>query len=924
VKAYPFTRQFGNPAVVGTAAGIGGASALAFTLARHALRKTLARRAQQRVSAASPAAQLVTSHPETVDKAREWASAQWSPYLGLELGALVGAVGPAAFTAAQPDSSHGSTALRAGIGAGIGGLAGLGIGYLYRKRKQREFLEHVEREMTDMNSPKAQEAVTQAAVEKDNAPLNKVAEEGGSEERRRKLIRALGAIGVIGGGASAAGAYALVPSYPREKIQQFSDVLTSWSSGKEDPRFIGKQYDILGSEALKSLPFSGVDAIKAYRSSPFSPVPWSPSSGQHYAEFEKEPVFAYLQIAREAGDTADTSEAAKTLRAYISAARSTAEGYRRTGEIRPPNWFVPSVFSGSDDTSQEGLRSYKENLRSVFDELEAHYKSTRSTAAPSRTAPRPTVDYHHFAHPKEALPELTAGLRQVSQKLFGTDNLDTLTPDQQGRLILEADQHLKTDNPELWSKKQLFDTGVGATRYAARDFYPRQLNPAMQVRDLALYGGLALAGLGSAALLYSWLASRKDPKKQKEQDHVDTTDYDLGRLEKAATTMVKDAVDGLARRPFVATNAPLMRGMGGPPDRFGSTALGARRLKKWAEDDPNALGEEVDDVVLAAVRASEEQHGPRKRIEVSNDDVKPAECGPSQQKIGESSTQLPYRKRAEVVAIKDGKIYGGVYKDGGFGFFGGGVDDDNLEDAAVREFAEETGLSIKNPKQLDVSPVSEDWRPPYSSEKMRERAKNYRGSTTYFVVADLDDSSPTSKATGDDGRSSIKQPRLYDMNEVQKLLSVDVPEQYVPITEGRRAAVNAVRTLGQQKVADVAQLLPRKEVLYFTPTGKLAVRPSTGRRIDLPTDIEGKPVPYEQPVTVLPEGGVPEKGVHGYQVSLQSAEGDLPEGFEEVDPQEALKNLYAAMGKPENRQYQALDRARARALLRIIKKRLPA
>lgn len=608
VKAYPFTRQFGNPAVVGTAAGIGGASALAFTLARHALRKTLARRAQQRVSAASPAAQLVTSHPETVDKAREWASAQWSPYLGLELGALVGAVGPAAFTAAQPDSSHGSTALRAGIGAGIGGLAGLGIGYLYRKRKQREFLEHVEREMTDMNSPKAQEAVTQAAVEKDNAPLNKVAEDG----------------------------------------------------------------------------------------------------------------------------------------------------------------------------------------------------------------------------------------------------------------------------------------------------------------------------LRSGALLYTWLASRKDPKKQKEQDHVDTTDYDLGRLEKAATTMVKDAVDGLARRPFVATNAPLMRGMGGPPDRFGSTALGARRLKKWAEDDPNALGEEVDDVVLAAVRASEEQHGPRKRIEVSNDDVKPAECGPSQQKIGESSTQLPYRKRVEVVAIKDGKIYGGVYKDGGFGFFGGGVDDDNLEDAAVREFAEETGLSIKNPKQLDVSPVSEDWRPPYSSEKMRERAKNYRGSTTYFVVADLDDSSPTSKATGDDGRSSIKQPRLYDMNEVQKLLSVDVPEQYVPITEGRRAAVNAVRTLGQQKVADVAQLLPRKEVLYFTPTGKLAVRPSTGRRIDLPTDIEGKPVPYEQPVTVLPEGGVPEKGVHGYQVSLQSAEGDLPEGFEEVDPQEALKNLYAAMGKPENRQYQALDRARARALLRIIKKRLPA
>jgi hypothetical protein len=47
----------------------------------------------------------------------------------------------------------------------------------------------------------------------------------------------------------------------------------------------------------------------------------------------------------------------------------------------------------------------------------------------------------------------------------------------------------------------------------------------------------------------------------------------------------------------------------------------------------------------------------------------------------------------------------------------------------------------------------------------------------------------------------------------------------------------------------------------------------------------------------------------------------VPEGYEAVDPQSALKDMYASMGMSANRPYQSLDRARARAIVRYLKKK---
>lgn len=127
---------------------------------------------------------------------------------------------------------------------------------------------------------------------------------------------------------------------------------------------------------------------------------------------------------------------------------------------------------------------------------------------------------------------------------------------------------------------------------------------------------------------------------------------------------------------------------------------------------------------------------------------------------------------------------------------------------------------------------------------------------------------------------------------------------------------------GQQKTADAANIRPMRQYVLFTPDGKVVMRRIENRRFTLPVAGKGRPAPYEPKIRFIPSTGVPEEGVHGYEVELGIGDADeIPEGFEAVDPEEALKEMYASMGLAENRQYRELDRARARTILRAMKKR---
>lgn len=958
MKSIPITRDVWNPNVAATTAALSGATALAFTLARHALSPRLTSEAQETIDQADPAVRYVAGHASTREKAKDWERAQWVPYMAGEGGAILGGLGAlgGAWALGKPNS------LTTGLtGAGIGAAAGLGLGYLYRKRKQKQFLEHVENELAMSQSPKAQEAAVQAEVERE--PMFKAAE---TDAERKKRLLGYTALGL--GAASAVGSLSLIRPGDVKPLTDFSETAKSWQRAVEDPRVMARQYSDLGAKAIGSSSLSLSKAIEVYRKSPISPMPWGgAASGRHYSEFEKGPVFAYLQQAAEGADETDTSEISKTIRAYTKAVGQTANNYLASGKLSYPEWLLhPSIndrgLKSGDKTVLEHVRAYGKSpsdipdggtdrfegsLRSIFDEIRETIPG-RPAAGPKQMASGLIDSFEN----KDVLPRLTKAMADTSQHLFGQQDITKLTQEQQSAVLKESDNFLKQTDPKTWAAKQLYDAGIGLTRYPAGDLYPKYIDNTLAARNVALYGGLAVAALGGGVLLHQWLNRKKEDKKPSN-----IVQFPQDRLEKAAMTLIKEALVTGGGWPVVSTNAPLLNGNGGPPERYSSGKYGVRRVydaglgaievwkttskpqlekrtqtEKLAEDDPNALGEELDDVALGMARVFEEQHGSKvvsspppstgSSEKAAPSSATASEGAPSTKVAAEDRSGLPYRKRVEVYAMKDGKVYGGVYKDGGFGVFGGGFDDDDVVTAAEREFAEETGLVAKNIRILPVEPVKIDWNPPYKSEKQAERAKQFRGAQTFFVVADLDDSSPVAKADGDDGKSLLRWPRLYAVAEAIELCG-KAESDSEGVKKINNARMQALEKLDLKKTADAAQFLPRKEVLVFTPDGKIAVRRGTNRRFDLPSDVEGKPVPYEQPVQLLPEGGVPEKGVHGYQVALHSAEGALPEGFEGVDPQDVLKDLYAALGKPINRQFQSLDRARARALLRLVKRRTP-
>ena len=119
-------------------------------------------------------------------------------------------------------------------------------------------------------------------------------------------------------------------------------------------------------------------------------------------------------------------------------------------------------------------------------------------------------------------------------------------------------------------------------------------------------------------------------------------------------------------------------------------------------------------------------------------------------KAAEEDTR-PWRDRVEVYGLKDGKVLGGLYNnDKTHGVFAGGIDPgEDLLQAASREFNEESGYTLKNPRAISTEPVLNEWKPPYDSPKHAERAKQYRGSRTQFVAGDIGDEPPDTSHSPD-------------------------------------------------------------------------------------------------------------------------------------------------------------------------------
>ena len=156
----------------------------------------------------------------------------------------------------------------------------------------------------------------------------------------------------------------------------------------------------------------------------------------------------------------------------------------------------------------------------------------------------------------------------------------------------------------------------------------------------------------------------------------------------------------------------------------------------------------------------------------------------------------PLRNRVEVWAFSDGKVLCGKYPDGTFGTYGGGVDDDDFERAARREFREEGGRLLKKLTRVDVDPVVELYRHAPKDEKDRERQATHRGTSTAFYVAQL-----AGKSTRGKGSDDATKMRGVGMRHPSEVLDAMKSKKAVSkkLSDARAYAINFA--VGQWGVA---------------------------------------------------------------------------------------------------------------------------
>jgi 8-oxo-dGTP pyrophosphatase MutT (NUDIX family) len=766
-KAVPVVRGF-SPEAAAVGAGLGALGSGGLTAAREIFQAPLQARAEKTINEADPSVSYVARNPKTREMAKEWESAQWSPYAGAEIGGLVGGLGTlggAWALGAKPTAGQ-SWGLGAG-GLAAGAVLGHLLGKWHKSRKQQAFLEHTQRELENMKSPKAQEAVVEAQMEQ-SPELQKAAEEA------IKL-----AVSMHGqGGWPVCSTNAGLLRGRGGKVDQYA--ARKGGLVKLNEAHLDMAIDrLLGRESFAELCLDlekmADDAQSVQNSDPKGDGP-------------TDPVWAAEQAKGGAIVPVDVNKAPEGATEPSPATEATTDAVKTADESKPYRDRVEAFALDEDGTLYGGKYEGDKTFGSFGGGIE------------------------------DGEDPLTAAAREFKEE-SGHDLVD--------HKLLDV-------KPLLADWKPPYES-------------PQQAERAKKYR-------------GSRTIFVG------------------------GKLKKSTDPAV----------------------------------VGTSCLKEIRNYTPEEVHASLDGAPegFAKVRAAARKEAITKLLGLS--------------KTAEEAPKL--RRRCEVI-VSNGKGILAIKKRGYLLMPGGGIKEgEDPADAVKRETSEEAGRKLKYLASARGSKSIDTLFDP----KNIISPGHIGESTRFFTAKDAGEDGTTHKDREafefipfDEAIEHLVRCMKRDdadwalANNAERLFQITKARDEADGTrEEIDGAEHAYETEEAVKVADVAQYIPKSDVVYFTPSGKIAVKPGKLRRYDFPSEIaSATDVPYETPITHLPETGVPEPGAHGYKYHIRTAEGELPEGFVEEDPTNVLNNLYASLGNPKNKAYSSLDRARARAILRLMKKR---
>jgi hypothetical protein len=308
-------------------AGLGAAGAGGITYARHKLAPSVADRSLKTIERSDPVIRDFSERPAIHRALQEYNKSTWMPGRGAEIGALLGGLGSFGYDWIKGrDNNLGNAALAAGVAGGLGGI----IGMLYKSKQKNKMLKEI---MSSLNHTKVA-VLTEADQNAITEARRKRRKEKQFTNSYTPLVAGLGLAG-LGYGAYRLGANTISPE-DRVKLDDFASIGHRLGTQVYDNKKVDAPradlaaskallYDYVdkGSAASSTKPFGinipdlmlkarSTDIAKKLLPPDFYLGDKSPEhikgSLDHYTQFSRGPIPAYLKLMDEVRERAEKGE----------------------------------------------------------------------------------------------------------------------------------------------------------------------------------------------------------------------------------------------------------------------------------------------------------------------------------------------------------------------------------------------------------------------------------------------------------------------------------------------------------------------------------------------------------------------------------------------------------------------------------------